>query len=424
MSSPIDVLIIGAGASGLAAARELCSHGMRVAMLEARDRIGGRIYTAHKKDYPVELGAEFVHGNPPEVFELHPKLKEVRGSFWRHRNGQFCQPAELMKGMAKLFDAMDKRNPGEPDLSFAEYLQQVDAPPEVKAQTNAFVEGFHAADPDRVSVKWLIKSNLADDEIDGDTDYRLPQGYDSLIHAIVSGIPAELFTLHLNSAAASVLWKPGEARVTTSAGAAFAVRRAIVTVPITVLQTNALRFDPPLEQKKLALGCLEMGPVVRVIMAFRERFWEKRLKNLSFLFTDDPDFPTWWSSNPLKFPILTGWAAGHYARQLQALSPDQKIGRALSALARIFRMSEVALQEKLDEGFTHDWYADPYSRGAYSYALVGGSFASRELAAPISDTLFFAGEATDSNGHNGTVHGALGSGKRAAHEILAAEKSK
>jgi monoamine oxidase len=139
------------------------------------------------------------------------------------------------------------------------------------------------------------------------------------------------------------------------------------------------------------------------------------------MFTDDPHFPTWWTSNPLPFPILTGWAAGRYARNLAQLNHDQVINRALESLAVIFEIEIMRLRGLLQRGFTYDWDADPFSCGAYSYAAVGGNGAARDLAAPLANTLFFAGEATNSEGHNGTVHGAIATGKRAAREVLAAD---
>ena len=152
-------------------------------------------------------------------------------------------------------------------------------------------------------------------------------------------------------------------------------------------------------------------------LCFRKKFWEDRFKDLSFVFTDDEQFPTWWASHPLSFPMLTGWAAGGYARKLSGLAHDQVIECALQSLERIFGMSGQELRQHFATGYTHDWQADPFSQGAYSYAVVGGSDAPRELAAPVSGTLFFAGEATDPDGHNGTVQGAIASGKRAAREI-------
>ena len=424
MSPETDVLIVGAGVAGLAAAHDLCAKGMRVAVLEARDRLGGRIYTQRKMEYPVEVGAEFIHGRPPQTFDLLKKagmrVERVEGDFWQLENGRFHQSNDFMEHLEKMFEKMAQLDRGQPDQSFTGFLEQLNPDPATREQSCHFIEGFHAADPQRVSVHWLVKSNEAEDKIDGDHDFRLPTGYDGLVHFLRDSITSASCSIHLNSAVTELRWKPGEVRALTASGKEHSAPRALITVPLAVLKAGDIHFIPELQPKQEALQYLETGAVVRVVLCFRERFWESRkeLKNLSFLFTDDPQFPTWWTSNPIPFPILTGWAAGKYARQLHGASADEVGERALQALGRIFSMSQADLRRYFEAAFSHDWQSDPFTRGAYSYATVGGSYASRELAAPISQTLYFAGEATDSRGENGTVHGAIWSGQRAAREIL------
>jgi monoamine oxidase len=154
-----------------------------------------------------------------------------------------------------------------------------------------------------------------------------------------------------------------------------------------------------------------------VSLCFQDKFWEEdpHMRDLSFLFTDNENFPTWWTSNPLPYPILTGWAAAGHARALTGKSDAQIIAIAVDALGQILKSDP---KQKLQAAFVHDWQTDPFACGAYSYGNVGGADAARVLAEPISDTLFFAGEATNFEGHNGTVNGAISSGVRAANEIL------
>ena len=202
--------------------------------------------------------------------------------------------------------------------------------------------------------------------------------------------------------------------------AEFDAARVIITLPLGVLQSNGVVFSPALPEKQNAITFLEMGPAIRVSLCFQTKFWEQEpeMADLSFLFTDDPQFPTWWTSNPLPHPILTGWAAGHYAAALRGRSQDEIVHNAMQALARIIGRDERGLERHLTGAFTHDWQADQFSRGAYSYAAVGGIDAARALAAPVAETLYFAGEATNFEGYNGTVHGAIASGHRAARELL------
>jgi monoamine oxidase len=178
-------------------------------------------------------------------------------------------------------------------------------------------------------------------------------------------------------------------------------------------------------EKENAIKLLEMGDAIRVTLSFKTKFWEQEpeMADLSFLLTDDPAFPTWWTSNPLPWPILTGWAAGHHAMALKGRNEDEIVRCAVQALARIMSQDERKLKEQITGAFTHDWQADPFSRGAYSYAAVGGIGAAQALAAPVAETLYFAGEATNFEGYNGTVHGAIASGHRAAQEVLLSLRS-
>lgn len=421
MNNSFDVLIVGAGVAGLTAAQELSAAGLRVLLLEARDRVGGRIFTHHTAKYPVELGAEFAHGCPPQIFSLVKeeglRLAELEWKVARRKDNRWTDGSEVLDSAERLMADM---RTGQADESFQEFIDHTEASPAVKEQALGFVEGFHAADPRRVSVHSLIKSNMADEQIEGDRQFRFAEGYESLVKAISRRINWERCDLRLGTPAAEIHWDTRRVLCKTSAGDDVQAAQTIITVPLGVLKAGGLRFTPALPQKEKALQKLEMGSAVRANLCFRGKFWESepRLRDVSFMVTDDPYFPAWWTSHPLPFPLLTGWAAGRHAVALGNLDPEQVIHRAVESLAQTFGMDVARLKGELENGFTHNWQADPFSRGAYSYALVGGSDAGAELGVAVDKTLFFAGEATDSSGHNGTVHGAIESGKRAAREVL------
>jgi monoamine oxidase len=206
--------------------------------------------------------------------------------------------------------------------------------------------------------------------------------------------------------------------------------RVLVTLPLAVLQTapgevGAVEFVPALPPRKVAaMKKLEMGRVIRVVLRFRERFWEnispvksKTLSEMSFLLSQDEWFPTWWTRMPEKLPIITGWAPFRSAERLSGKSRDFVVEQSLGSLGRLLGLSVQDLAQRLEAAYLHDWQSDPFSRGAYSYGKVGADGAQEELGRPVEDSLFFAGEASDVSGNNGTVHGAIASGRRAAAEI-------
>jgi len=236
---------------------------------------------------------------------------------------------------------------------------------------------------------------------------------------VADRIDRKLCNIVLNTPVHKIVWRQGRVIACTSADE-YLASRAIVTLPLGVLKSNSVVFSPALPEKQNAMSFLEMGPVIRVSLCFQEKFWERdpEMADLSFLFTDDPQFPTWWTSNPLPYPILTGWAAGPNAGTHTGRSKNEIVRSAVQSLGRIMRIAEPELRRQMTGSFMHDWQADPFSRGAYSYAAVGGMNAAQALAAPVANTLYFAGEATNGDGYNGTVHGAIATGLRAAKELL------
>jgi monoamine oxidase len=420
MTALPEVVIIGAGVAGLTAARDLSTAGARVLVLEARGRLGGRVMTHHAAEGPVELGAEFVHGAFPEIIgvaqEAGLRLREVGrgapgGSARRRDAADFFAAMDRLLGFASLGDA---------DESFQQLVDRVDVESNIKAQGLRLVEGYHAADPARISVQALIRNTAADERPGGDRQFRFADGYDSLVTAIFQRVDPRLCDVQCSVVATAVEWRPKRVLIRTAAGAEFTAPQAIVTVPLGVLKAGAIQFTPALNGKERALRALEMGAVARVSLCLESEVWatQERLSTDGFLFTGDPPFPVWWVSNPPPLPVVTGWAAGPNARALAGFSETQRVRVALDALTRVLGIDPVRLHTGLRGGFSHDWQADPFSRGAYSYAAVGGSRAGEDLGAPVDRTIFFAGEATESDGQNATVHGAIASARRVAREVL------
>jgi monoamine oxidase len=187
--------------------------------------------------------------------------------------------------------------------------------------------------------------------------------------------------------------------------------------------------------KRRAIEQLEVGHVFKIVLRFRRAFWEeddfvsKRLAqtrgtpgDLNFVHAHDARVPTWWTALPARVPILTGWAGGPRAEALGQASERGRVEQSLAALCDAFAVSRAVVDDLLESWAGHDWAADPFSRGAYTYPGVGGVPAQKLLAKPVKNTLFFAGEATDSE-QTATVAGAIASGRRAAREVIAALRS-
>ena len=424
-----DVVIVGAGVAGLSAARELTSAGLKLAVIEARERIGGRIFTLRDplSPVPIELGAEFVHGEPPELFgdmrTAGLTAGQVMGDHMCFRSGSIVSCKEWM---GKVFAALESMNASKgQDRSFQSFIEESDCDDETRAGAVSFVEGFNAADRYRIGVHSLIRQQKAEDAIDGEKTHRILDGYDAIPHFLFQGSKRDGVSLHLNTVAEGIEWRRGKVQVAVKSrmGPALeplAAQKAVVTLPLGVLQADTVRFLPDVPGLRHTLDRLAMGKALRVTLRFREPFWESRvdLSNMSFLHSGDEWFPTWWTALPVRAPILTGWSGGPKAARLDGHCESFLLERALGALSEFFKIDAKTILGLLDVWYTHNWQADPFSLGAYSYVPSGSLPAVEKLTEPIEDTLYFAGEATDTEGHWGTVHGAMATGVRAARKIL------
>lgn len=440
-----DVLVLGAGVAGLAAAQELSQAGLRVTVLEARDRVGGRIFTQHVPGHPlpIELGAEFIHGRPPESFALVEQagllVYEINGDRWLAQDSQLAPSDALWNQANQLFSRMAAI--GDTDRSFQAFLTPFQHDPawrDAAAMAASYVEGFDAADTGDMSAQALIHERRAAAASDGDRSFRVAQGYDQLVAALAAMCDPARVTIQLNKIVRRVIWQRGHIEMQTDGTDElgcrnFTARNAVITLPLGVLQapkdaSGAVQFHPALADHAGATRRLAMGQVVKVTLRFRERFWEHDHlplaiasmdpRQVSFISGRAAGLPTWWTAYPAIAPQLTGWAAGPPATHL-VNQPEQVVtDQALDALAGILGLPRTRVEGALIGIHTHDWHADPFARGAYSYVKVHCMDAVRTLATPVERTLFFAGEATNTDGHTGTVHGAIATGRRAAREIL------
>lgn len=425
-SNATDVLILGGGISGLTAARALAEAGRSVALLEAAARLGGRILTLRERGEIIELGAEFVHGRPPELWSLIDEANletyEVEGPQLSFEDGQISQHSEEEQSFSVL-DRLESRIA--PDITFAEYLEQNPPPEDVRQSAIGYVEGFNAADHHVIGVAALGLQQAAEDAIEGDRIFRIRDGYDRLPQFLAGKITQAGGRVLLNTLVERIEWQPGHVRIDATVAGQPVVHQAaqaIVTFPLGVLQQQAVEFvpvpDPVREARRL-----RMGHARRFTLLFREKFWNSisepaPIGDFSFLFAFRSMPPVWWTPHPAPSSTITAWVGGPRSEALANLTADQLGELACEALATIFSMPSEAIRNQLIDCFTHDWQRDALSFGSYSYVPAGALDACSKMTIPADGTLYFAGEHTDTTGHWGTVHAAIRSGVRAAEQIL------
>ena len=419
------------------AAVTLQEAGCHVTLLEAGDAVGGRIRTVFVDGVPLELGAEFIHGKPPELLSLlddlgltHYELEGENLSYdaeglHQGESDADDSPFVLLEQMTAWSDEHPQQ-----DMSFAEYCTQWNVALDLRQAATGYVEGFNAADAHRISVRSLAVQQRAEDEISGDEVGHVNGGYARLPGALVERFQRAGGTLHLQAHVNAVAWSTGEVKAHLAAGETVRAEAGVIALPLGVLQAGAVRFDPVPGNVLEDAQRMVMGRVCRVNLSFRTRWWTElnrpdkaQLEKLSFLLPhgqrSDMNFRVFWTGFPRLDPVLTAWSGGPAAEAFAGKDSHEIAHAACADLATIFGVPREQVLDQLVSHHSHDWSADPLFGGAYSWVSVGGVNASAAMSVPVEHTLFFAGEHTDTTGHWGTVHGALRSGLRAARQVLA-----
>ncbi len=417
-----EIIIIGAGATGLMAARELGKAGKRVIILEARDRIGGRIWPLPKDEfgYDAQAGAEYVHGEAHLAKSLMKEagmtLIQTQGDMWNSYGGEVTINSERVPNQDELHKALGGLKN---DMPIADFLEKYFSGEKYVGLRNSvfgIVEGYDAADPARAST-----FSLRDEWLGGQDwlQYRIKEGYGAMLKFLESECGKNGAEILLNKIVREIEINGGQVNVRTADGDNYEAKKVIVTVPLPAL--NDIKFTPAIPKKLEAISKMGYGGVIKILLKFKSRWWVnafgKDFGEMDFIFSNE-EIRTWWTQYPDLVPVLTGWLAGPKSREFLDSSDEEIIAAGIRSLANIFKVKEGLVKKELVHVKVANWPAGPYSKGAYSYWTPESAAAQEELLKPIDNKIFFAGEALDRGGEASTVEGALASGLETAGRIL------
>ena len=427
-SPATQVLVIGAGMAGLAAARKLRDAGLQVVVLEARERIGGRLFTSIKwSDAKVDLGASWIHGdgaaNPVAQLarQLGARLTTTSmdnsetfdtsgAKMGTDANEQLDELGEsLKKVLASAQNADADKSVQEAARQGLGYAQRPESERNrIDFLVNTTIEHEYSGEAARLSSYWYN----SDQAYDGNESLFL-DGYHVLTQHLSQGLD-----IRLGQVVKAISWSAdGAVRVSTSGGE-FAAQRVVITLPLGVLQSGAVAFSPPLPgDKQAAISGLGVGVLNKCYLRFPHAFWETDVDWINYV-PDSSHYGQWaeWVSlaRPTGQPILLGFNAAAFGREIEAWSDAQIVASAMTTLRTMYGND---IPAPTGWEITR-WHSDPYACGAYSCNVLGSRPEMRsDLAKAVGGRLFFAGEATEKQ-HFQTVHGAYESGLRAADEIL------
>ncbi|MBI2003418.1 MAG: FAD-dependent oxidoreductase [Parcubacteria group bacterium] len=425
-----DITIIGAGAAGLIAARELAKAGKKVIILEAKDRIGGRIFSLDENEfgYQAQGGAEFTHG---EVSVTKSLINEAGltyvsmpedGEMWifdgkEMRKGYLINyDPEFLKHREEIDKRLQELNEDMSILSFLNKYFSGERYEKLRNLIGGMVQKFEAANPDKISTFSLREEWLGHGEW---KQGRIKEGYGALVGFLESECRKYGAELLFNKEVKSVEIDGDIIHVQCADRSIYDGYKVIVTIPLPVIKQ--IQFKPAIPEKLEAAEDIGFGQVIKFLIRFKEQWWvdalDKDMSKMVFMLCMG-EIDAWWTQYPESYPVLTGWIAGPNADKLKNKTPEEILKLGIASLSDIFKAPEEEIRERVVSYKVVNWPTDPFIRGAYSYSMVGSEKAYKELRKPVNDKIFFAGEAVYKENETATVEGALASGLEVARKIL------
>ncbi len=426
-----EIIVIGAGATGLMVARELAKAGKKVIILEAIDRVGGRIFPLDEEEfgYPAQGGAEFIHGEAPLTKSL---LREAGlnyvsmpedGEMWSFDGNElkkaylFTEDPEFIKYREIINERLNELVDDIPISTFLEKYFSDEKYSRLVNVINNMVKGFDAADPHKISTFSLKEEWL------GQTEWkqgRIKEGYGPMINFLVSECKKYSVELLTNKEVKSVKIDNDTINVLCTDGNLYNGQRVIVTVALPIIKN--IKFSPTIHEKIEAIDKIGFGQVIKILIKFKDQWWtsnsqHKNINKMVFMLCNGK-VNAWWTQYPEQYPVLTGWIAGPEAEKLKHESEKEIFNLCLSSLSDIWKADKDFIKEKVVTYQVVNWPADPFTKGAYSYSMANSEKAYAKLREPVENKIFFAGEALYKETETATVEGALASGLEVARQII------